>query len=457
MKNTLISLAIVAIFAAPSPILAADEAMESHLPDFTKGEKIPEGANHDWNLGATGLRGWIFSDKMVTTDARQIAITQVDKGSPAYGVFAVGDVILGVGGKLFSYDPRTEFGKALTIAESKEGGGKLVISRWRADKTEDLVLELPVLGNYSATAPYDCPKSKLILERGCRALAERVKDNADSQDAIPRSLNALALLASGDPAYLPIIQKEAQWAADFTTDDMQTWHYGYVMMLLSEYVLATGDQSVMPGLKRLALEAAKGQSTVGSWGHGFVLPSGLLGAYGMMNSPGLPLTISLVMARAAGVKDPVVDRAIELSMRLMRFYVGKGAVPYGDHNPWTESHDDNGKCGMAAVLFNLIGEKSGAEFFARMSLASHGPERDTGHTGNYFNILWALPGVAQSGPNATGAWMKEFGDWYFDLARSWDGSFPHQGPPEMGNDSYEGWMPRAATCLPTRCRLKNFI
>jgi hypothetical protein len=72
-------------------------------------------------------------------------------------------------------------------------------------------------------------------------------------------------------------------------------------------------------------------------------------------------------------------------------------------------------------------------------LASHGPERDTGHTGNYFNILWALPGVAQSGPNATGAWMKEFGDWYFDLARSWDGSFPHQGPPEMGNDSYEGW------------------
>ena len=439
MKNTLISLAIVAIFAAPSPILAADEAMESHLPDFTKGEKIPEGANHDWNLGATGLRGWIFSDKMVTTDARQIAITQVDKGSPAYGVFAVGDVILGVGGKLFSYDPRTEFGKALTIAESKEGGGKLIISRWRADKTEDLVLELPVLGNYSATAPYDCPKSKLILERGCRALAERVKDNADSQDAIPRSLNALALLASGDPAYLPIIQKEAQWAADFTTDDMQTWHYGYVMMLLSEYVLATGDQSVMPGLKRLALEAAKGQSTVGSWGHGFVLPSGLLGAYGMMNSPGLPLTISLVMARAAGVKDPVVDRAIELSMRLMRFYVGKGAVPYGDHNPWTESHDDNGKCGMAAVLFNLIGEKSGAEFFARMSLASHGPERDTGHTGNYFNILWALPGVAQSGPNATGAWMKEFGDWYFDLARSWDGSFPHQGPPEMGNDSYEGW------------------
>jgi hypothetical protein len=159
----------------------------------------------------------------------------------------------------------------------------------------------------------------------------------------------------------------------------------------------------------------------------------------MMNSPGLPLTISLVMSRAAGVKDPAVDRAIELSAKLMRFYIGKGAVPYGDHHPWIENHDDNGKCGMAAVLFNLLGEKDGVEFFARMSLASHGPERDCGHTGNYFNMLWAMPGVAQSGPRATGAWMTEFGGWYFDLARRWDGAFVHQGPPEPKPDSYHNW------------------
>jgi hypothetical protein len=211
------------------------------------------------------------------------------------------------------------------------------------------------------------------------------------------------------------------------------------MMLLSEYVLATGDQSVIPGLRRLALEAARGQSAVGSWGHGFAIPDGRLGGYGMMNSPGVPLTISLVMARNAGVKDPEVARAIELSARLLRFYIGKGAVPYGDHHPWIENHDDNGKCGMAAVLFNLLGEAQGAEFFSRMSVASHGPERDTGHTGNFFNILWAMPGVAQSGPQATGAWMQEFGAWYFDFARRWNGSFLHQGPPEPGNDSYGGW------------------
>jgi hypothetical protein len=439
MKTPLFPLALAAFIAAPVPVLAAGKGQPLTVPDFTKGVAIPAGAKHDWNLGPTGLRGWMSCDKMVTTDARQISITKVEKGSPAYGFVLVGDVILGVGGKPFSYDPRTEFGKAVTTAESAAGGGKLAVTRWRAGKAEEIVVKLPVLGSYSATAPFDCAKSKRILEQGCQALADKVAKSPHQEDPILRSLNALALLASGNPAYLPLVKKEGQWAAGYTSRSMQTWHYGYVIVLLSEYVLATSDQSVMPGLRRLALEAAKGQSAVGSWGHGFARPDGRLGGYGMMNSPGVPLTISLVLAREAGVKDPEVARAIELSTRLLRFYIGKGAIPYGDHHPWIETHEDNGKCGMTAVLFNLLGEANGAEFFSRMSVASHGPERDTGHTGNFFNILWSIPGVAQSGPHATGAWMSEFGAWYFDLARRWDGTFLHQGPPEPDNDSYGGW------------------
>ena len=442
MKRITIFASLIIAAALANPASAAGDGQLT-VPDFTTGESIPADAKHDWNLGPTGMRGWMYCDKLVTTDARQISITKVEQGSPADGKFRVRDVILGVGGQPFSFDPRTELGKALTTAESEAGGGKLTLTRWRAGKKEEVVLKLAVLGNYSATAPYDCQKSNRILEQGCKVLAVRISDPAYSerpnQDPITRSLNALALLASGNPEYLPLVKKESEWAADYSSDSMQTWHYGYCIMLLSEYVMATGDQSVMPGLRRLALEAANGQSAVGSWGHGFALSSGRLGGYGMMNSPGLPLTISLVMAREAGVKAPEVDRAIELSSRLLRFYIGKGAIPYGDHHPWIENHDDNGKCGMAAVLFNLLGEANGAEFFSRMSVASHGPERDTGHTGNFFNILWSMPGVAQSGPQATGAWMNEYGGWYFDLARHSDGTFPHQGPPEKDEDSYAGW------------------
>ena len=443
------------------PALQADAAggEKMAMPDFTKGDAIPATARKDWNLGPTGARGWMFSDKLVTTDARQIAITAVDQGSPADGVLAVGDVLLGAGGKVFSFDPRTELGRAITSAETEAGGGKLALTRWRAGKSEDVVVKLPVMGAFSATAPFDCPKSRRIFEQGIKALAARVAapDYAKKTDGIPRSLNALALLASGDAAHLPLVKREAQWAADFSTKGYSTWYYGYVMMLLAEYITATGDQSVLPGLRRLALEAANGQSAVGSWGPGFAKPDGRLGGYGMMNAPGLPLTIGLVMARDAGVKDEEVAKAIEMSARLMRFYIGKGAVPYGDHPAWTETHEDNGKCGMAAVLFQRLGEAKGAEYFTRMAVASHGAERDCGHTGNFFNMTWSLPAIGQAGPQATGAWMREFGAWYHDLARRWDGTFPHQGPPEPDFDSYRGWDATGAYLLGYALPLKKIV
>ncbi|MDB6070294.1 MAG: putative protein of unknown function acetylesterase [Verrucomicrobiales bacterium] len=434
---------LVLLLLVNQSVFGAGSGDQPPPPDFTQGGVIPENARHDWNLGATGLRGWMYCHMLGTDEARQIAVTRVEEKSPAAGVMVVGDVILGVGGKPFSTDPRLELGTALTAAESEAGGGNLKLTRWRAGLTEEVVLTLPVLGAYSATAPFDCAKSKRILEEGSAALAGRMAEpgysNGSGGEPITRSLNALALLAGANATYLPLVKKEAEWAAAYSANDMQSWRYGYVMMLLAEYAMVTGDQSVLPGLRRLAMETAQGQSAVGSWGHKFAKPDGRLHGYGMMNAPGIPLTIGLVLARTAGVTDPAIDLAIERSARLLRFYIGKGAIPYGDHHPWIETHEDNGKCGMAAVLFNLLGEADGAAFFSRMSLASHGPERDTGHTGNFFNMLWAMPGVALSGPQATGGWMREFGAWYFDLARQSDGSFQHQGPPEPGPDSYAGW------------------
>lgn len=425
--------------------------------DLTKGEQIPAESNHYWTLGATGARGWMFCDKLTTIDARQIAIVEVSPGSPAAGVLQKGDVILGVAGKPFSHDPRPEFGKALTTAESDAGKGELKLTRWREGKTEEVIVKLPVLGDYSATAPFNCPKSKRILETGCEALAKRMETAGydRTQSPVTRALNAHALLASGNTKYLPMVKKEAEWAAGFANDGMQTWYYGYVLSFLSDYKIATGDESIMPGLTRIAMEAAKGQSNVGSWGHKFARPDGGLFGYGMMNSPGVPLTTSLVLARNAGLKDPAIDLAIDRSTKLLRFYTGKGSIPYGDHDAWIQNHDDNGKNGMAAVLFGLLDDHEASEYFSRMSLACHGMERDTGHTGNFWNMTWAIPGIVQSGPQSTGAWMKEFGGWYFDLARNSNFAFPHQGPPEPKGDSTKGWDSTGAFLLAYAMPLKQ--
>ena len=451
------SVTILALLASASLLMAAGGGGTVAIPDFTKGGTIPEKAKHDWNLGATGMRGWMYIDKLETTQARQISVTQVVPKSPADGKLVVGDVILGVAGQRFSHDPRVELGKSLTAAETQSGKGKLALIRWRDGKEEEVVLDLKVLGTYSRTAPYKCTKSALIFEEGCKALAMRMQqeDYPKAQNPITRSLNALALLASGQKEYLPLIRREAEWANQFS--DKSAWWNAFTIMLLAEYKIATGDDAYNSGMQRLALETAKGQSMVGSWGHNYALPSGNLSGYGMMNVTGVPLTIALITAREAGFKDPAVDLAIERSAKLLRFYIGKGSIPYGDHHPWTQNHDDNGKNGMAGVMFNMLGEKDGAEYFSRMSVAAHGPERDCGHCGNFTNMLWAIPGVALSGPEATGAWMNEFGGRFFDLTRSWDFRFPHPGAPEPDGDSYRDWDATGAYLLALAMPLKKLL
>ena len=98
IKTSLVLLVGIVCFVGSSAS-AAPGGSALAIPDFTQGDTIPANARHDWNLGPTGLRGWMFCDQLVTTDARQIAITAVDQGSPADGLIAVGDVLLGAGAK----------------------------------------------------------------------------------------------------------------------------------------------------------------------------------------------------------------------------------------------------------------------------------------------------------------------------------------------------------------------
>ena len=96
---TVLGLLTAILVCGESGLLAQKKAATDRVPDFTAGDTIPEGAKHDWNLGPTGARGWIYSNKLETTQARQILVTQVREGSPADGVLKPGDVILGLAGK----------------------------------------------------------------------------------------------------------------------------------------------------------------------------------------------------------------------------------------------------------------------------------------------------------------------------------------------------------------------
>lgn len=430
----------VLLICAAGLLLASPVMADDGPPDLTKGGK-PDHA-YRWTLGATGARGWFWSrvvgGGMQSDEARQILIAEVAEGSPADGALKKDDVVTGVNGRAFVGDARRLFAQAVTEAEKEASGGVLKLVRWRAGKTENVEVKLQVLGAYAATAPYGCAKSKRIFEQGCAAIAKRGFKDGDGnvQVSIENDMNALALLAAGRKEYGPLVAEYAQKVAALKPDmaGLPSWEYAYNTLFLAEYVLATKDAAVLPGLKRLSLEIARGASPIGTWGHGFVQGSGNLGGYGCMNQPGIPLTLAMVLAREAGVKDPDLDKTIAKASGFLRQWVNKGAIPYGDHEPWP-GHDDNGKCSGAAVLFDLLGDREAAAFYSRMGTAAYA-EREGGHCGNYFNILWALPGVSRCGPDATAAYFKET-SWYYDLARGWDGRLTFVGFP--GEDSYAGW------------------
>ncbi|MCE9520452.1 MAG: DUF6288 domain-containing protein [Verrucomicrobia bacterium] len=431
MKVFLLSVSFLVSLLIATAALGADTKLAAP-PDLTQSGSKDD--KHDWLLGPTGARGWIyFRHEDLTAASRQILITSVDAKSPADGILRVKDVILGVFGKPFADDARRSFGYAITTAEEKTGILPLML--WRDGKKSNVELRLQVLGAYSATAPYDCPKSKAIFEQGCRLIAKKGLEHSD----IPDHLNALALLASGDMRYHPMLSAYAKKVgASLQPIDTWNWYIAYGNLFLSEYAMASGKKSVLAELKETTMRGVKNQCMNGMWGHAPALPNGHSEGYGGMNQIGLPMTLSLVLARQAGVSDPALDKAIDKSVKFLRYYVDKGAIPYGDHPAWGNSHEDNGKSSCAAVLFDMLGDREAAAFFSWMATAAY-DEREHGHCGNFWNMLWAIPGASRSGPLATGAYLKEQ-SWYYDLSRNWRGGFVYQKI-EAGdeNDNYTQW------------------
>ncbi len=446
------------------------------MPDLIKGETNGVDRTRTYNLGPTGLRGWIYtkpasnldaSQGRTTATSRQILVTHIGTNSPAYGVLQINDVILGVGGQLFSDDARKSFGRAITEAEKTENKGLLKLTCYRANKTEDVQITLRVMGSYTETAPYDCPKSKVILDEACRVL-EKEPLNDDLWGAV----NGLALMACGKPDYLPKVQAFARSMAakEVNGKNADSWGCGYKNVFLSEYFLLTDDKAVLPGIASLTVRLARGQGMYGTFGHGFseLTPGGKLhgsvAPYGPVNQAGLIANLGIVLGKKCGVNDPEIDPAIDRAAKFFGYFVGKGGIPYGEHEPG-DGHNSNGKDASTALLFALMGNRTEeTEFFARMSVAAY-PSREHGHTGQGFSYLWSALGANVGGPEAVAAFLKE-NDWHLDLVRRCDGSFTYDGAEQYGagrtedntyygKSSYNGLSPNACYVLTYSIPLKK--
>ena len=453
-------------------------------PDLTKDAQSVD-RKLTYNLGATGLRGWIYTKAANTLDAaqgrttlasRQILVTHVGAASPADGVVMVDDVILGVGGKPFSDDARKSIAWAIQEAETEARGGVLKLMVWRAGQVRDLALKLAVMGTYSDSAPWNCEKSRRILEGAIKVLEkETMTPNWTG------SIQGLALLATGKPEYLPKLRDFAHGLAKENPDPDKkpagpnwgdAWNMGYRLIFLCEYFMVTRDREILPAIEKSALLLARGQSMYGTFGHGFAALTkdgtfnGSVPPYGPVNMAGLPANLAIVLAKKCGVKHPEIDQAIARAAGFFGYYTDKGAIPYGEHEPWPY-HENNGKNSITAVMFAAIGNKpKETEFFARMATAGY-PSREYGHTGQGFSYLWSALGAAAGGPEAAAAFFQK-ASWHLDLVRRSDGSFTYDGGEQYGagetddntyygKSGYYGLSPAATYVLTYALPLRKLV
>mgnify|MGYP000019663963 FL=1 len=281
----------------------------------------------EFHLGPTVTMGWMHvSPNFMTGEARQILVTKVEPGSSADGVLQAGDVLLGASGGYFSEDARKALGRAIDEAETEKKDGALKLIRWRPKegatpregKVETVSVKLKVLGAYAESAPYECPKSARIMDAAVARLLEEKSWGKFGE-------KVLALLATGEKKYHPLV-REFIHEAKFAKPDLEIslengglvcWGYGYHSLVLAEYYLATGDDYVLPALREYAVKVAMGQSSAGTWGHGFAWTSenegkvhGRLRGYGAVNQAGLPCFLSLILARKCGIEHSEIEEAI---------------------------------------------------------------------------------------------------------------------------------------------------
>ena len=437
---------ILSLCVGPVPMRAADQGYHPDVGDFAR---IVNGREQrfPYNFGPTGATGWFYE--------REFVINGLDKGSPADGVLKINDRIRAVNGVRFPLDPaftnderdpRRVLGTGITQAEAKDG--RLVVTVWRNDREEDLVMKLPVLGGYSKTWPYDCAKSRTILSNACDWLAAQQMPEGGffsvpgNGDGLAGALNGLLWLSSGDPKHLENARRLAyHFAANRGPDPLQgdtnsgsgnMWNWSYQATFIGEFYLLTGDTTVLPYLEWLHKVIMAADHQRGSWCHGFINSNYAVGGY--INQTGVMCLNALSLMQRAGFELDQKDLE-HCKLYFRRYSYGGRSIHYGDHK--SDYATKPGGCGVgknaiAILPFENFGETDTAARYVTSVIDSY-RHRDNAHTGPFFSLIWGPIGASRGTPEQFRLFM-DYWTWFHDLSRRWDGSF--MLPSQNGGGGY---------------------
>ncbi len=366
-------------------------------------------------FGPTGMSGWIFNDTLV--------VREVDAGSPADGIVLPNDVIVAVNGHRLGENGGEKilmtFGKQV---EPSEISGKMTLSIRRGGKSLTKSLSIRKLGALAEDWPFECAKSKQILNDAAAYLARIQNPDGlfDGRIFVGFGLNGLTWLATEDPKYLENARRLAYgYQKYFDPDETNTvnWGWAYMGVFLAEYYNRTGDDAVLPLCQQIAQSLVKNQQESGTWGHGSFPGQGYVQG-GSLNNAGLVCWMALVLIDEIGVK--VDQTALRKATNFFSRFPHNGGVPYGDHRP--EFGGGNGKNAIPGTVHLILGQQAESEYYARLVTTSF-QGRTGGHTGGFMGFIWGLQQGARNPHKPDYRHLVDYWEWLINLSRQWDGGF----------------------------------
>jgi len=277
-RSLLAPFACGVLLACMCTSLMAQVHYENGQPWKQRADSGPDAEVPGWyyNLGITGMRA-----ELVAAAPKALLVRHVFPGTPASGLVQVGDRIIGAGGQLFQNPHRNGYGMevfgadgpvaelaaTLEACQSAADTGRLTLSVRRGKKVHQVDLNIgKKYGSYAPTFPSDCPKSELILAELLDYLTKQQSAEGSFGDPVHNTFAPLALLASGDPRYLPAVERCARHlsqAIQVSDEDrkhgLMNWTYMGSAIVLSEYYLATKKPWVLPELRKIKALLEAGQ------------------------------------------------------------------------------------------------------------------------------------------------------------------------------------------------------
>lgn len=413
----ILGITLLTLVTVSPPTHAQEDARYLVYDDFT----LNDAMENRLRFGPTGAFGW--------ANGHHLIVRGVVPTSPADGKLFMHDVIAGANGKQFTegLDPRPQLANAITQSETTQMGGKLTLQLIRDGRPRSVNIQLQVLGTYAKTWPYNCSKSRKILDNAATFVADMQHPNGSPT----WWWNALVLISHPDLKY----RDNARRAAHYFCDDLveydtakghpysrglTSWRYSYKVIFLADYYLLTGDETVLPAIKKLVDWIARGQMMCGTWGHRTPW-----GGYGAVNQCGITSFIAMLMAKEIGV--PVDEFKLQRSVKFFSNFAKIGTIPYGDHAPFGYL-ESQGKCASTSIAFRLMGKPHWSRIMGSMTAMSYHQFEHT-HAGGMFTWLWSPIGAVHA-PADEFRIMLDKVRWFYEFSRTENGALVRQPTPE---------------------------